>query len=109
MTFYTMAVQFSDIQAAAQRIKGRVIHSPCPPSVPLSMATGMQIFCKLEYLQRTGSFKERGARNALLLLDPEKKRRGVVAASAGNHGLGVVYHAKLLGISATIVMPQIAP
>jgi threonine dehydratase len=69
----------------------------------------MQIFCKLEYLQRTGSFKERGARNALTLLSPEQQRRGVIAASAGNHALGVAYHAKLLGIPATVVMPRFAP
>jgi threonine dehydratase len=68
----------------------------------------MQIYCKLEYLQRTGSFKERGARNALLLLDPGQRARGVIAASAGNHALGLAYHARLLGISATVVMPRFA-
>ncbi len=104
-----MPVEFQDIQAAARRIAGAVIESPCPPSIPLSEATGMQIFCKLEYLQRTGSFKERGARNALLLLSPEQRKRGVIAASAGNHALGVAYHAQLLGISATVVMPRLAP
>jgi threonine dehydratase len=104
-----MTVEFSDIQAAAERIKGRVVHSPCPASVPLSMATGMEIYCKLEYLQRTGSFKERGACNALLLLNAEQKKRGVIAASAGNHALGVTYHAKLLGIPVTVVMPRTAP
>ena len=104
-----MSVELSDIQAAAERIKGRVIHSPCPPSVPLSMATGMEIYCKLEYLQRTGSFKERGACNALLLLTPEQRKRGVIAASAGNHALGVTYHAKWLEIPVTVVMPRLAP
>lgn len=69
----------------------------------------MNIFCKLEYLQRTGSFKERGARNRLLVLTAEQAKRGVVAASAGNHALGVAYHAQLLGISATVVMPRFAP
>jgi threonine dehydratase len=69
----------------------------------------MRIFCKLEYLQRTGSFKERGARNALLLLPEDQKRRGVIAASAGNHALGLAYHAALLGIPATVVMPRFAP
>jgi threonine dehydratase len=102
-------VEFQDVQAAAKRIAGQVIESPCPLSIPLSEATGMQIFCKLEYLQRTGSFKERGARNALLLLSPEQQRRGVIAASAGNHALGVAYHAQLLGIPATVVMPRFAP
>jgi len=69
----------------------------------------MRIFCKLEYLQRTGSFKERGARNALLLLDAAQQKRGVIAASAGNHALGLAYHAQQLGIPATVVMPKFAP
>ena len=101
-----MPVEFSDIKAGAQLIKGKVYYSPCPPSVPLSEATGVEIYCKLEYLQRTGSFKERGACNALLLLSPEQKRRGVIAASAGNHALGMTYHGKLLGVPVTVVMPS---
>jgi threonine dehydratase len=104
-----MSVTFQQIQAAAQRLAGHVIQSPCPLSIPLSEATGMNVFCKLEYLQRTGSFKERGARNALLLLLPEQKQRGVIAASAGNHALGLAYHAQLLGIPVTVVMPRFAP
>jgi threonine dehydratase len=104
-----MLVQFQDIRAAAKRLAGHVSESPCPPSIPLSEATGMKVFCKLEYLQRTGSFKERGARNALRLLSAEQQRRGVIAASAGNHALGVSYHAQLLGIPATVVMPRFAP
>src|SRR4029077_3875206 len=103
-----MLPTFADIQAAAARIAGHVVESPCPRSIPLSEATGMQIFCKLEYLQRTGSFKERGARNALLLLTPEQQRRGVIAASGGNHALGLAYHAQLLGIPVIVVMPQYA-
>jgi threonine dehydratase len=104
-----MLPTFADIQAAAARIAGHVVESPCPRSIPLSEATGMEIFCKLEYLQRTGSFKERGARNALLLLSPEQRKLGVIAASAGNHALGVGYHAQLLSIPATVVMPRFAP
>src|SRR5215468_11467439 len=104
-----MPVTIQDIQAAAKRIASGIVETPCPLSIPLSEATGMQIYCKLEYLQRTGSFKERGARNALLLLSPEQQRRGVIAASAGNHALGVAYHAKLLGVPATVVMPRFAP
>jgi threonine dehydratase len=104
-----MVVSFRDIEAAARRIAGHIIQSPCPASIPLSEMTGMRIFCKLEYLQRTGSFKERGARNALMLLPAEQKQRGVVAASAGNHALGLAYHARLLGIPATVVMPRFAP
>src|SRR5207247_8684340 len=98
-----------DIIAAAERIAGAVLHSPCPPSIPLSEATGCRIFCKLEHLQRTGSFKERGARNALLLLSSEQQQRGVIAASAGNHALALAYHARLLGIPVTVVMPRNAP
>lgn len=104
-----MCVTFEDIQNAAQRIEGGILRSACPRSIPLSEATGSEIFCKLEYLQRTGSFKERGARNALLQLSPEQKKKGVIAASAGNHALGLTWHAKLLGIPVTVVMPLSAP
>src|SRR5262245_13196408 len=102
-------VTLQDIEDAAKRIGNAVVESPCPASIPLSEATGMQIYCKLEYLQRTGSFKERGARNALQLLSKEQKRLGVIAASAGNHALGVAYHAQLLGIPATVIMQTFAP
>ena len=104
-----MVVTFSEIEAARKRIAGAVYASPCPESIPLSEATGMRIFCKLENLQRTGSFKERGARNALMLLDPEQAQRGVIAASAGNHALGLAYHGRLLSIPVTVVMPRFAP
>ena len=83
--------------------------TPCPESIPLSEITGARIFCKLDNLQRTGSFKERGARNALLRLTAAQKKRGVIAASAGNHALGLAYHGKLLGIPVTVVMPDYAP
>jgi threonine dehydratase len=86
-----------------------VVVTPCPESIPLSEITGARIFCKLDNLQRTGSFKERGARNALLRLSPAQKKRGVIAASAGNHALGLAYHGKLLGIPVTVVMPDYAP
>lgn len=102
-------LSLSDIQAARRRIKSGIYYSPCPRSEPLSEAVGAQIFCKLDHLQRTGSFKERGARNALLLLDDERRGLGVVAASAGNHALGLAYHGKLLSIPVTVVMPQYAP
>lgn len=104
-----LRVTFDDVQAAARRIAGSIVQTPCPASAPLSEVTGSKIHCKLEYLQRTGSFKERGARNALLLLSPEQSKKGVIAASAGNHALGVSYHAQLLGIPATVVMPRFAP
>ena len=69
----------------------------------------MEIFCKLDNLQRTGSFKERGARNALAQLPTEQQKRGVIAASAGNHAQALAYQGKLLGIPATVVMPRFAP
>jgi threonine dehydratase len=104
-----MAITFQDIRQASERIAGCVLTSPSPLSIPLSEVLNMQVYCKLEYLQRTGSFKERGARNALALLAPEQQRRGVIAASAGNHALGLAYHAKLLAIPATVIMPRFAP
>jgi len=102
-------VSLSDIKSARRRIKGGVIVTPCPESIPLSEITGARIVCKLDNFQRTGSFKERGARNALLRLTPAQRRRGVVAASAGNHALGLAYHGRLLGIPVTVVMPDYAP
>src|SRR5262245_59969901 len=104
-----MATSFQDIQAAAKRIHSGIVETPCRFSASLSEATGMQIYCKLEYLQRTGSFKERGARNSLLCLSAAQQKRGVIAASAGNHALGIAYHARLLNIPATVVMPRFAP
>ncbi len=98
----------ADIEAARKRIAGGIYMSPCVESIPLSQLTGAHIYCKLDYLQRTGSFKERGARNALALLTPEQRQRGVIAASAGNHALGVAYHGSLLGIGVTVVMPRFA-
>src|SRR5689334_8251865 len=102
-------VTVADIRAAQRRIAGDVIVSPCPESIPLAEITGSRIFCKLDNFQRTGSFKERGARNALLQLSTSARRAGVIAASAGNHALGLAYHGKLLGIPVTVVMPDYAP
>ncbi len=104
-----MPVTLSDIRAAQRRIAGGIYESPCPDSIPLSEITGCRIVCKLDNLQRTGSFKERGARNALLRLPPAQRKRGVIAASAGNHALGLAYHGQLLGIPVTVVMPNYAP
>ena len=102
------SLELSDVLAARKRIAGGIYESPCVESIPLSKLTGAHIFCKLDYLQRTGSFKERGARNALLLLADEARKRGVIAASAGNHAQGVAYHGSLLGIPVTVVMPKFA-
>ncbi len=106
---FLMPVTLSDIRAAQRRIAGGVIVTPCPESIPLSEITGARIFCKLDNFQRTGSFKERGARHALLRLPAESRKRGVVAASAGNHALGLAYHGHLLRIPVTVVMPDYAP
>lgn len=101
-------LRLADIVAARARIAGGIYESPCVESIPLSKLTGAHIYCKLDYLQRTGSFKERGARNALLLLTDEQRKRGVIAASAGNHAQGIAYHGSLLGIPVTVVMPKFA-
>src|SRR5918996_5799300 len=102
-------VSFDDIRAAAERIAGAVETTPCVPSRTLSKLTGAQVFLKLENLQFTASFKERGALNKLLSLSPEERSRGVIAMSAGNHAQAVAYHAASLGIDATIVMPVMTP
>jgi len=102
-------IGIADVEAARARIAGAIYTSPCVESIPLSELTGAHVYCKLDYLQRTGSFKERGARNALLQLSPEQRSRGVIAASAGNHAQGVAYHGALLGIPVTVVMPTFAP
>lgn len=102
-------VTFDDILAAEARIAGGVYLSPCPQSVALSELTGCKVYCKLDNLQRTGSFKERGVRNRLLRMTPEQRALGVIAASAGNHALGLSWHGRLLGSPVTVVMPRFAP
>ena len=102
-------ITLEDIEAARKRVEGAIYYSPCAHSIPLSEMTGMAIFSKLDYLQRTGSFKERGARNALAQLPADQQKRGVIAASAGNHAQALAYQGKLLGIPATVVMPKYAP
>jgi threonine dehydratase len=102
-------ITFKDIEAARDCIAGAVFYSDCRHSIALSEITGTQIFCKFDNAQRTGSFKERGARNALAQLPPEQQKCGVIAASAGNHAQALAYQGKLLGIPATVVMPEYAP
>lgn len=104
-----MSLTLSDVVAARARIASGIYNSPCPRSVQLSEICQAPVYCKLDYLQRTGSFKERGARNALLLLAPAARAHGVITASAGNHALGLAYHGSLLGIAVTVVMPRFAP
>jgi threonine dehydratase len=85
------------VEAARARLRDAIYQTPCPYSRTLSELTGTRCHVKLENLQMTGSFKERGAANLLLQLDEAERRRGVVAASAGNHGLAVAFHAARLG------------
>jgi threonine dehydratase len=101
--------RLADIQAAAQRLVGHAVITPLLMSPNLDARVGARVLVKAENLQRTGSFKFRGALNALLSLDPDTRRRGVVAFSSGNHAQGVAAAARLLQIPATIVMPTDAP
>lgn len=102
-------VTIEDVRAAAARITGQIADTPFLHSETLSQLTGADLWLKFENLQYTGSFKQRGALNTLLLLPPEQRAAGVIAVSAGNHAQGVAYHAGRLGIPATIVMPVGTP
>ena len=102
-------ITLADVQAAAERIAGRVIRTPSLYSDAVSRATGSHVTLKLESLQAIGSFKERGAANKLALLSAAERRAGVIAMSAGNHAQAVARHAALAGIAATIVMPLFTP
>src|SRR4051812_2677038 len=103
------AVTLEMIRAARERIRGAVYESPCPYSLSLSRLRGAEVYCKFDHLQMTGSFKERGARNKLMVLPEGQRRTGVIAASAGNHALGLAYHGKLMNAPVTVVMPKWAP
>ena len=98
-----------DVRAAAERIAGGIKRTPLVHAEKLSALTGADIWLKLENLQYTGAFKERGALNKLIQLSKDDRARGVIAASAGNHAQGVARHAQLLGIASTIVMPVTTP
>ena len=98
-----------DIRGAAERIRGSVVRTPMLISRTLSEIIGAEVWLKFENLQFTAAYKERGALNKLLQLSAEERSRGVIAASAGNHAQAVAYHAKRLGIPATIVMPESTP
>jgi threonine dehydratase len=103
------SVTLASIQAARARIGETIYVSPCQLSSDLSELTGLPLHLKLENLQRTGSFKERGALNKLLTLSQAERDRGVITASAGNHAQGVAFHAAARGIRAQIVMPLATP
>ncbi|RSL16940.1 L-threonine ammonia-lyase [Edaphobacter aggregans] len=105
----SLNISLADVIAARERLRSAIYYSPCPHSQMLSALTGQQVYLKLENLQMTGSFKERGALNRIAMLTPEQAGRGVVAASAGNHAQGVAYHATARGIRALVVMPLATP
>jgi threonine dehydratase len=102
-------LRLDDVTAAADRIAGRVLRTPALPSDAVSRATGAEVVLKLDNLQVTGSFKERGAANCMALLGDAERERGVIAMSAGNHAQAVARHARLANVTATIVMPKWTP
>ena len=102
-------LSLADVRAAAERIAGKVVHTPTLHSRTLSQIAGCDIWIKFENLQFTAAYKERGALNALMLLTDEQRARGVIAASAGNHAQGLSYHGRSLGVPVTIVMPRTTP
>lgn len=102
-------ITLADVQAAAERIAGRILRTPASPCEAISRATGATVTLKLDNLQVTGAFKERGAANRLALLSADERARGVIAMSAGNHAQAVARHAQLAGAAATIVMPKFTP
>jgi threonine dehydratase len=99
-------LSLADVRAAHDRIRDAIIETPTLHSQTLSNLTGANIFLKFENLQFTAAYKERGALNALLQLPEEARKRGVIAASAGNHAQGLSYHGTRLGVPVTIVMPK---
>jgi threonine dehydratase len=105
----TIPVTIEDIRAAAARINGAVVRTPTLFSKTFSDMIGAEVWLKFENLQFTAAYKERGALNKLLQLDPKESRRGVIAASAGNHAQGLAYHGRRLGVPVTIVMPVSTP
>jgi threonine dehydratase len=104
-----LPVSLADVDAAAERIKGAVVRTPTMLSRTLSDVVGATVYLKFENLQFTAAYKERGALNKLLLMDEATRKRGVIAASAGNHAQAVAYHGARLGVPVTIVMPTPTP
>jgi threonine dehydratase len=104
-----MLVTLEDVEAARTRIAEQVFATPCSRSVTASRQSGSEAFLKLENLQMTGAYKERGALNKLLTMPAADRAKGLVAASAGNHAQAVAYHAGRLGVETTIVMPEATP
>ena len=109
LTAERQLLTIDDVRAAAKRIAGAVVRTPTMHSKTLSRIAGAEIWLKFENLQFTAAYKERGALNALLLMDEEQRKRGVITASAGNHSQGLSYHGTRLGVPVTIVMPKTTP
>jgi threonine dehydratase len=109
LTAEQQLLTIDDVRAAAKRIEGAVVRTPIAHSKTLSRITGAEIWLKFENHQFTAAYKERGALNALLLMDETQRKRGVIAASAGNHSQGLSYHGTRLGVPVTIVMPKTTP
>ena len=103
------SLTLADVEAAAARIGDAIVRTPTSHSKTLSKIAGCDIWLKFENLQFTAAYKERGALNALLLMDETQRKRGVIAASAGNHSQGLSYHGTRLGVPVTIVMPKTTP
>ena len=101
-------MRFEDIVRAQHRIGSGIVRTDCTRSHWLSLETGCEVYLKMEQMQFTGSFKERGGRNAIMLAKQEG-HAGVIAASAGNHALALSWHGPQLGMPATVVMPTVAP
>ena len=104
-----LPISIDDVREAAKILDGQIENTPMTHSRTLSEITGAEVWLKFENIQFTGAFKERGALNKLSRLSDEEKKRGVIAASAGNHAQGVAYHGRRLGIPVTIVMPVTTP
>ena len=104
-----MTLSLDDVRSAAARLHGHIERTPMRHSKTLSAITGAEVWVKFENLQFTAAYKERGALNKLMLLTADEKRRGVIAASAGNHSQGLAYHGQRLGVPVTIVMPRGTP
>ena len=104
-----MSIGIGDVRRAAERIRGAIVRTPVVPALSLRDRLPCAVHLKLESLQRTGSFKDRGAANRLLGMDAAERRRGLVTASAGNHAQAVAYHAARVGADVTVVMPEHTP
>jgi threonine dehydratase len=109
LTAEQQLLTIDDVRAAAKRIEGAVVRTPIAHSKTLSRITGAEIWLKFENHQFTAAYKQRGALKALLLMDETQRKRGVIAASAGNHSQGLSYHGTRLGVPVTIVMPKTTP